>query len=143
DAYGLQECKTVIRGTLRNKGYCSAWNILAQLGCCDDLYQLDSVWLMSHRDFIQSFLDSENCEEEICKRFNISMDGEEMKRLRWSGFFTGENVGLEKGTPAQILEHILNKKWKLKPGDKDFIVMWHRFKYLLEGKEKEIQAWLT
>jgi len=24
DAYGLQECKTVIRGTLRNKGYCRA-----------------------------------------------------------------------------------------------------------------------
>jgi len=37
DAYGLQECKTVIRGTLRNKGYCRAWNVLAQLGCCDDL----------------------------------------------------------------------------------------------------------
>ncbi|HEV8512660.1 MAG TPA: saccharopine dehydrogenase C-terminal domain-containing protein [Cyclobacteriaceae bacterium] len=143
DAYGLQECKTVIRGTLRNKGYCSAWNILAQLGCCDDTYQLDNVKSISHKDFIQSFLDSKNCEEEICKRFNISGDGEEMKRLRWSGFFSEENIGLEKGTPAQIVEHILNKKWKLKQGDKDFIVMWHRFKYLLEGKEKETQAWLT
>lgn len=143
DAYGLQECKTVVRGTLRNKGYCSAWNVLVQLGCCDDSYQLDQVKSMSHKDFIQSFIDSENCEEEICERFNISQDSEEMKRLRWSGFFTEENVGLEKGTPAQILEHILNKKWKLKPGDKDFIVMWHRFKYLLNGKERETQAWLT
>jgi saccharopine dehydrogenase (NADP+, L-glutamate forming) len=50
---------------------------------------------------------------------------------------------LSKGTPAQILEHILNKKWKLNPGDKDFIVMWHRFKYFQNGKENEIQAWLT
>lgn len=143
DAYGLQECKTVIRGTLRNKGYCSAWNILSQLGCCDDSYQLDDVKSLSHKDFIQSFLASENCEKEICKRFNISLDGEEMTRLRWSGFFTEENVGLEKGSPAQVLEHILNKKWKLTPGDKDFIVMWHRFRYLIKGKEKEIQAWLT
>jgi len=71
------------------------------------------------------------------------MDGEELKRLRWSELFTEEKIGLEKGTPAQVLEHILNKKWKLKPGDKDFIVMWHRFNYLLNGKEKEIQAWLT
>jgi saccharopine dehydrogenase (NADP+, L-glutamate forming) len=66
-----------------------------------------------------------------------------MKRLNWSGLFSNEKVGLEKATPAQALEHILNKKWKLQAGDKDFIVMWHRFKYLLNGKEKEIQAWLT
>ena len=144
DAYGLQECRTVIRGTLRNKGYCRAWNVLTQLGCCDDSYQMDNVKSMSHKDFIQSFLDTNsNCEEAICSRFIISGDGEEMKRLRWSGFFTEEKIGLEKGTPAQVLEHILNKKWKLNPGDKDFIVMWHRFNYVLNGKEKEIQAWLT
>ena len=71
------------------------------------------------------------------------MDSEEMKRLRWSELFTDENVGLEKGTPAQVLEHILNKKWKLIPGDKDFIVMWHRFKYFISETEKEIQTWLT
>jgi len=144
EAYGLQECKTVIRGTLRNKGYCRAWNVLAQLGCCDDSYQVDNVKSMSHKDFVQSFLESsDNYEEAICRRFNISMDGEELKRLRWSELFTEEKIELEKGTPAQVLEHILNKKWKLNPGDKDFIVMWHRFNYLLNGKEKVIQAWLT
>jgi len=40
-----------------------------------------------------------------------------------------ELIGLEVGSPARILEHILNKRWKLVPGDKDFIVMWHRFRY--------------
>jgi len=144
EAYGLQECQTVIRGTIRNKGYCNAWNVLVQLGCCDDSYQMDNVKSMSHKDFIQSFLNTDsNGEEAICKRFAISKEGEEMKRLRWSGLFTEEKIGLEKGTPTQVLEHILNKKWKLEPGDKDFIVMWHRFKYLINGKEKEIQAWLT
>lgn len=144
NAYGLQDCKTVLRGTLRNKGYCNAWNVLAQLGCCDDSYPLERVDQMTHQGFIASFMDVDNrYEEAICRYFGISMDGEEMKRLRWSGLFSDEKIGLEKGTPAQILEHILNKKWKLKPGDKDFIIMWHRFNYLLEGKEKEIQAWLT
>ncbi|MBI3482953.1 MAG: saccharopine dehydrogenase NADP-binding domain-containing protein, partial [Bacteroidetes bacterium] len=144
DVYGLQECKTVLRGTLRNKGYCSAWNVLAQLGCCDDTYQMDGIDAMTHNDFLSSFLESgKNVQEEIRKCFSLSANGEELKRLNWSGFFSNEKVGLEKGTPAQALEHILNKKWKLKAGDKDFIVMWHRFRYLLDGKEKEIQAWLT
>ncbi|MBS1681882.1 MAG: saccharopine dehydrogenase NADP-binding domain-containing protein [Bacteroidetes bacterium] len=148
DVYGIRECKTVLRGTLRNKGYCNAWNIFVQLGCCDDTYTLESVGEMRHRDFISSFLDSQFSSEEegvqtICKRFNLSPEGEEIKRLRWSGLFSDEKIGLTTGTPAQVLEHILKKKWKLKPGDKDFIVMWHRFKYLLNGKEKEIQAWLS
>jgi saccharopine dehydrogenase-like NADP-dependent oxidoreductase len=63
--------------------------------------------------------------------------------LRWSGFFSDELIGLNNGTPAQILEHILNKKWQLKPEDKDQVVMWHRFTYLLDGNMHEIQASLS
>jgi len=143
DAYGLQDCRSVVRGTLRNKGYCGAWNILAQLGCCDDTYQMANVGEMTHRSFLTSFMETDNVEAAICQRFGLSVEGSEMLRLRWSGFFEAENIGIEKGTPAQILEHILNKKWKLHPGDKDFVVMWHRFKYELAGHQQEIQAWLT
>ncbi len=144
EAYGLPDCKTVVRGTLRHQGYCQAWHILVQLGCCDDSFVMDDVGAMTHRDFMSSFLDvDENIEAAIGHRFGISPQGEEIKRLRWSGLFSEEKIGLAKGTPAQLLEHILNKKWKLVAGDKDFIVMWHRFKYLINGEEKEIQAWLT
>jgi saccharopine dehydrogenase-like NADP-dependent oxidoreductase len=144
EAYGLQECRTVVRGTLRNKGYCDAWNVLAQLGCCDDSYEMEGVEGLTHCGFMASFLETnESVEETVCKRFRILPDGEEMKRLRWSGFFAEEKIGLAKGTPAQLLEHILNKRWKLSGGDQDFIVMWHRFRYVRGGKEEEIQAWLT
>lgn len=146
ETYGLAGIKTMLRGTLRNKGYCSAWNVLVQLGCCDDSFQMERVGDMTHRSFINSFLDfhsSQSVEEKIASVFRLSLQGEEMKRLFWSGFFTDEKVGLDKGTPAQILEHILNKKWKLRTGDKDFIVMWHRFRYEIGGKQKEIQAYLT
>lgn len=145
ETYGLQNIKTMLRGTLRNEGYCSAWNVLVQLGCCDDTYSMEGVGSMSHVDFIQSFLDNNtvSVQEKLCSLFKLTPDGEEMKRLRWSELFSDEKIGLEIGTPAQVLEHILNKKWKLNAGDKDFVVMWHRFKYALNGKQKEIQAHLT
>ena len=144
DTYGLQGIQTMLRGTLRNKGYCSAWNVLVQLGCCDDTFQMEGVETMSHLDFINAFVSSGGAaDEKICSAFRLSPDGEEMNRLRWSGLFSDEKIGLKAGTPAQLLEHILNKKWKLKTGDKDFIVMWHRFKYEQAGKSKEIQAYLT
>jgi saccharopine dehydrogenase-like NADP-dependent oxidoreductase len=145
ETYGLQGIKTMLRGTLRNKGFCSAWNILVQVGCCDDSYSMEGVGLMTHRDFLNSFLayhPSNSIEEKICKVFNLSLTGEEINKLRWSGFFSDELVGIPKGTPAQVLEHILNKRWKLKQGDKDLIVMWHRFRFLKDDVQKEIQAHL-
>lgn len=143
DAYGLQQVKTMLRGTLRNKGFCSAWNVLVQLGCCEDTYAMERVQGMTHKNFMLSFLDSDSmgtAEQKIAARFGLSMDGEELKRLKWSGLFDDEVIGLDKGTPAQILEHILNKKWKLNSADKDMIVMWHRFGFEVKGKKKEIQA---
>ncbi len=81
--------------------------------------------------------------EKLCSAFGLTPNGKEIHRLKWSGLLSEEKIGLDKGTPAQVLEHILNKKWKLSAGDKDFIVMWHRFKYELKGKQKEVQAYLT
>lgn len=146
DTYGLSGIRTMLRGTLRNTGFCAAWNILVQLGCCDDQYTMENVGEMTHRNFINSFLEFHNdrtVEEKIAFMFTLDPHGEEMKRLKWSGLFTKEPVGLSQGTPAQILEHILKKKWTLAPGDQDFIVMWHRFIYEHNGKRKEIQAHLA
>lgn len=50
---------------------------------------------------------------------------------------------MRNGTPAQILEHILMKKWKLNTDDKDMIVMWHRLRFEQSGKESEMQSGLV
>lgn len=146
ETYGLDGVDTMLRGTLRNRGFCSAWNVLVQLGCCDDTYMMEGINTMTHSGFTDAFLSphpTRTVEEELCFTFGISADSEEMKRLRWSGLFSNERIGLSQGTPAQILEHILSKNWKLVAGDKDFIVMWHRFRYELNGNSKEITAQLA
>jgi saccharopine dehydrogenase (NADP+, L-glutamate forming) len=56
-----------------------------------------------------------------------------MYRLKWLGIFDNVPVGLKRGTPAQVLEHILKKKWTLKEDDNDMIVMWHKFNYYRDG----------
>lgn len=146
ETYGLQGIKTMLRGTLRNKGFCSAWDIFVQLGLTDDSYPMEDVAHMTHYDFINSFLEYHSdwtVEEKLLHRFRLKVAGPELQRLNWSGLFDNEPVGLDKGSPAQILEHILNKKWKLSPHDKDMIVMWHQFGYILEGKHRTIQATLV
>lgn len=143
ETYGLYGVQTMLRGTLRQRGFCNAWNIFVQLGCCDDSYSMDDVGVMTHRDFINAFLPDDiqvSVEEKLMRRFSLNQHSPEMEKLMWSGFFDHDLIGLDKGTPAQILEHILNKKWKLHASDKDMIVMHHRFVYKLDGTMHQIEA---
>jgi saccharopine dehydrogenase-like NADP-dependent oxidoreductase len=143
--YQLQDVRTLLRGTLRYRGFCSAWNVLVQLGCCDDTYPMSGVEKMRHVDFINSFLNDSKgtTEENLIAQFGLALNGGEMNRLRWSGLLSDELVGIATGTPAAILEHILNKRWKLKEGDKDLVVMWHEFGVDIHGRKKTIEASLV
>jgi saccharopine dehydrogenase-like NADP-dependent oxidoreductase len=146
ETYGLHDVHTMLRGTLRNKGFCSAWNVLVQLGCCEDTYEMENVSSMTHADFISSFVEIHSGESlylALARTGGVATRGPELQRYLWSGLFSDEKVGLKKGTPAQILEHILNKKWKLQPNDKDLVVMWHRFGYEMNGVSKRIEASLV
>ena len=140
--YGLDDVRTLLRGTLRYRGFCDAWNVLVQLGCCDDTYAMTAVDKMRHVDFINSFLndDKRTTEEKLIGQLGLALDGPVMRRLRWSGLLSDELVGISSGTPAAILEHILNKRWKLKESDKDLVVMWHEIGVEVQGRKKKIEA---
>ncbi len=141
--YGLNDVHTMIRGTLRNKGFCEAWNIFVQLGCTDDTYPLEHISAMTHVQFLNLFLPEGpgTVEERVYSQLGVSHQA--IDKLRWSGFFDEEPVGLTSGSPAQILEHILQKKWRLHPNDNDQIVMWHRFKYRKNNLLHTIEASLV
>jgi saccharopine dehydrogenase-like NADP-dependent oxidoreductase len=132
DVYSLRGIETLYRGTLRRPGFCKAWDVFVQLGATDDSYELENLSGMTHRDFTNSFLfynPHDSVELKLAQYMNLDMESEEMYKIKWLGMFSDEPIGLEKGTPAQVLEHILKKKWSLDESDKDMIVMWHKFNY--------------
>lgn len=146
DAYNLRGINTLYRGTLRRIGFCKSWNVFIQLGATDDSYELHEVDKMTHRQFINSFLSfnpNDSVELKLAHYLSLDMQGEEMHKLRWLGMFDDELVGLDRGTPAQILEHILKKKWTIEPDEKDMIVMWHKFEYIEGGEIKQIQSYMA
>ena len=143
DVYNLRGIPTLYRGTLRRPNFCRAWDIFVQLGATDDTYEMEGVAELTHRQFINFFLSYDlhnSIELKLAHYMNLALDSQEMFMLKWLGMFDDELVGLEKGTPAQILEHILKKKWTIQPEDKDMIVMWHKFDFLEKGKKRQIQS---
>ncbi len=130
--YGLENVDTIFRGTLRRPGFCKAWDVLVKLGMTDDSYQVEGVDQMTYRDFTNLFLaysPQDSVELKLMHFLNIPQDSSLMDRLRWLGLFEEQPIGLEKATPAQVLQKLLQEKWQLGAEEKDMIVMYHKFGY--------------
>ena len=142
--YGLDDIKTLYRGTIRRVGFSRAWQVLAALGMTDDSYTIDDSENMSYRDFVNSFLPySPTDSVELKFRHAIKIDQDDTiwdKFLELDIFSGTKMVELKKATPAQILQKILMDSWTLDPDDKDMIVMYHKFGYELDGKKHQIDA---
>ena len=143
EVYGLQEVQTLLRGTLRRKGFSAAWDVLIKLGLTDDSFTIENSKDMPYSEFVRSFLSEEahgkTLEEQIAEAAEIATDSEEMKKFLWLGLLNNEKIGLENATPARILQHFLEKKWALEPKDKDVVVMFHQIDYTnLYGKKKTL-----
>ena len=131
--YGLDEIDTMFRGTLRRKGFCESWKIIALLGLTDDEVYLNT-FNKSYKDFILSQLfNKENVidlKREIELKVSRKISEETYNKLLWTELFTcNKKLKNEKMTLAQVVESLLVKKWNFEEKDKDMIVMQHDFEY--------------
>ncbi|MBC7412968.1 MAG: saccharopine dehydrogenase NADP-binding domain-containing protein [Bacteroidia bacterium] len=140
--YGLTKAQTVVRGTMREKNYCKAWNVLVQLGLTDDSFVIEEANKMRVVDFTQSFLRDITLANFI-KKCGHNSTSQVSKMIAWLDLESTAKLKTTKGTPAQILQSLLEVKWKLNKTDLDRIVMHHAFEYTLKGKKYNLQSSLA
>ena len=144
ESYGLQDVLTLYRGTMRRIGFSKAWNMFVQLGMTDDSYQIEDSQGMSYRQFVNLFLPYSHTDSvELKLRHYLKIEQDDImweKLLELNLFDDKRLITLEKGTPAQVLQYILEESWTLSDSDKDMIVMYHKFGYELHGKQFQIDA---
>ena len=142
--YGLDNIRTLYRGTMRRVGFSRAWQAFVLLGMTDDSYTIEDSENMSYRDFVNSFLPySPTDSVELKFRHALKIDQDDMvwdKFVELDIFNPNKMVELKKGTPAQILQKILMDSWTLAQEDKDMLVMYHKFGYELDGKKHQIDS---
>jgi saccharopine dehydrogenase (NADP+, L-glutamate forming) len=137
--YRLSGIKTILRSTLRKEGFCEAWDALVQLGLTDDSYVIDKTNNMSYSEWLECYMPEKKKwkGKGIRSRLSKFLNAKEstIERMEWLGLFSDEKIQLENATPAQILQDLIERKWKMQPVDNDMIVMRHEIDYLLEGKK--------
>ncbi len=140
--YGLEDCATLLRGTLRYQGYCNAWAALALLGYTDDSYQIKNTKGMSLSQLTLSLLpySTGDATAQFISFLQINNILSAKEQLLSLGLLSDEIIEFEYASPAEILQHIITQKWKMQPEDRDLVVMKHEFEYSLENKKYALNA---
>lgn len=147
EVYGLEGIPNILRGTIRHKGFCDAWNALIKIGLTDGSYPILDSGKVTYHELMEAYLGNSqvggSVKDRIAQLLGEEPNSDVMKKLEWLGLFRKKKVKLPNATPALILEHLLLDKWKLKKGDKDMIIMKHEFEYELEGKKHLLSSHLV
>ncbi len=145
--YKIESIPTMLRGTLRMPGYCKAWNVFVKLGLTDDTYKIEASDTLTYRQLLEAFLPSSidslrsdgairkpTTKEKLVAFMRDEMDSEVLNKIEWLRIFDDKKIRLANASPAQILQDLLEERWKLKEHDKDMIVMQHQFEYRADGE---------
>ena len=135
--YGLNNIQTLVRGTLRKKGFSVAWDCLVQLGMTDNSYTVNAKTL---QEFTASFLPASDLSVKENLANYLKIDNKVIEKLAWLGLFEDIEIKQKNISPAKILQNLLEEKWVLGQDDKDMIVMWHEIKYSLDAREYRLES---
>jgi len=137
DVYGLAGIQTMLRGTLRQSGYCKAWNVFVQLGLTDDTSRITHANRLTYTGLLRAFLPGypADVRTALKKLMGEDWSSETEEMFDYLELFSDRPITVSEGSPAQLLQILLEEKWMLKKGDRDMIVMQHQFEYEEPGAE--------
>lgn len=145
ELYSLHGVETLLRGTIRANGFCEAWNILIQSGYTNDTFKIDTnKYSLKEitRGFIQEDFNSLTT-AKLGKMFGLKVSDIALHALKWLELDTDVKLMKSVLTPAEILETWLIRKWKLNDGDKDMVVMQHKYLFEIAGKKYSMTSTLN
>jgi saccharopine dehydrogenase (NADP+, L-glutamate forming) len=139
EVYGLENIPDILRGTIRYRGFCDAWNALIKIGLTDGSYPILDSEKLTYHEWMEAYVGSGggiSVKDRIAELIGETPFSPVMKKLEWLDLFRKKKIKIQQATPALILENLLLEKWKLDKKDKDMILMHHEFEYEFEGKKR-------
>jgi len=135
--YSLTNAETVIRGTLRNQGWCNQVKKLVDLGYLS-LEETD-LSNVTYCELLQGMIESDgkDLKVDVCKKLKIEEGDQVLSTMEWLGLFSGEKVPDGIKTALDALCHQMQTKMGYAPGERDMLVMNHTFLAEYEDGTKE------
>ena len=139
--YDLKNVDTLERTTLRYPAYSAAWQYIIDMGLTNEKGKLYDTENLTFEAWLQDVLQTNNVAEKLNSIFGndaLSQKLFDYLELTSRQFI---NIGAQKSN-ADILQSVIEQKWKMQDTDKDMIVMQHEFKYRKAGKATYLKSTL-
>ena len=129
ESFGLEDVRTMIRGTLRYPGWSETWAAIVRLGLPNENLRIPNLAERTYREVVEMFLplnvSGPKIEARLGRFLDVSPTGRIMQNLKWLGLLSDEKTGCDGDTSAAMLVHLLEKKLRLEPGQQDMVVLMH------------------
>jgi len=135
EIYGLQEALTVKRGTYRNIGWCQTFKKLVDLGMIDETprEELKGVTFKKMMADLIGCNVNDDVKAKVAEKIDLPVDHAVLGRFDWLGLFSEEKVSTTNNR-LDILSDRLQEKLVFADGEKDLLVLRHKF--IIENKDK-------
>jgi saccharopine dehydrogenase (NADP+, L-glutamate forming)/spermidine synthase len=135
EIYGLKDALTVMRGTYRNLGWCDTLKRIVDLGLVDEtpVTGLNGVSYKKMMADLVGELETDDVQEKAAATLGLKRNDPPIIRLEWLGLFSEEKIP-DISNRLDILCNRLEKKLKYTSGERDMLIMRHRF--IVENKDK-------
>ncbi len=129
DIYGIPETRTMLRGTLRNLGWCKTMRTIGRLGLLG--LEERSFAGMTYADLLRSLVAADAAGDSVrtavAHHVGLAPDDPVISRLEWLGLFDETQIPEGVSTCLDALCHLFEQKLQYAPGERDMIVMHHEF----------------
>ena len=127
--YGLNDAKTVYRGTYRMTGWCETIRNIVKLGWLNDkpFKGFNGRTYGDLTRFLIKAQENDNLINKTAEFLGLETYSAIIKRLEWLGLFSNKNLPKDKDNPLDFLNVITLEKMALKKDERDMIVMHHEF----------------
>lgn len=132
--YGIEDARTMFRGTIRYPGWSKLWAVISRMGY---LSEEEREAGETYRTFTASLLGCKqnDIEKILIDKFNAGE--EEIEKLKWIGLLGEEKIERDKISPIDLLVDLLWSKMQYKKGERDMDILLHKIEAEFPGGKKE------
>lgn len=136
--YGIEETKTLYRGTFRYKGWCETLDAMKSLNMLDDTCK--DFTGMSFAEFLaeRGGTKVDDLKKNIAQRLVTREQSQVIESLDFLGFFSDEKLHYSETSPFEITSDRMIQKMSLRDNERDMVILQHIFMASYPGGKKEV-----
>jgi len=136
--YGLEGIRTMIRATLRNRGWCETMQAISDLGLIKDDRIRQDIAKMTYRQWLREFVPGRgDLQLDIAQRVKLPIGHPVLERLNWLGLFDERPIGLDSGSNLDVIAKTMWERMQYKLGERDMIILHHQFEVFYSEQQGE------